>query len=50
MTLMNTHIFVKRRPKCKNVRTVWSLAERKGNVGEPGSKGGLVPGERIMET
>ena len=40
MKLMNTHIFVKRRPKCKNVGTVWSLAERRGNIGDPGSIGG----------
>ena len=31
-------------PKCKNVGTVWSLAERRGNIGEPGSIGGVVPG------
>ena len=36
--------------KCKNVGTVWSLAERTGNIGEPGSKGGVFPGERMMET
>ena len=26
--------------ECKNVGTVWSLAERRGNIGEPGSIGG----------
>ena len=37
MVFMNTHIFVKRRTKCKNVGTVWSLAEGRGSIGEPGS-------------
>ena len=41
MLLMNTHIFVKRRPKCKNVGTVWSLAERMEIIEDPGSIGGV---------
>ena len=40
MILMNTHIVVKRRSKCKNVGTVSSVAQRKEKIGEPGSKGG----------
>ena len=55
MIFTNTHIFVKRRSNCKNVGTVWSLAEGKGNVeqemGENSVVGGMgvVPGEIMME-
>ena len=48
MISMNTQIFVKRGPKCKNAGTVWSLAERRGNVGEPRSiREGVYPGGGI---
>ena len=49
MILMNTHIFVKRRLKCEDVGTAWSLAERRGNIIEPGSGGGVVRGEGMTE-
>ena len=35
---------------CENVGTDWSMAEQKRNIGEPGSKRGVVLGERMMET
>ena len=35
---------------CKIVGTVWSLAERNINIGEPVSMGGVVLRGKVMET